>query len=786
MREAPPKSLVRLLERLHLAGDGHVQAIRRRVRRLARDLPVFESVWIDALAQARVLTPFQASELNAGRGEALRAGPYVLCRPLPSPGYLRCYVARHVETGQVVRLAVKEVAADSADELRRRLEDLVAAGRSVVSEYVAPVIDAGVDAGRLWAASRHTDARTAAEWLVRSGRFPPKAVCEIARQMLAGLTAIERAGICHGDISAAGVVLHDSGRIELPQPGLRGIVRPAEGYGHADLPPEDYDSVAPERIASGAPPDTPGDTYACGCLWWHLLAGRPPIPGGDALTKLRNLQSASIPDVRSLAPETPAPLAAAVAACTRRDPADRPKSLSSLAGVLGPPDRDGAKAVRRLGLRSPGRPKWIDAVKRIPMTPWRLAACGGLLVLPLVAWSLWAGKPPGTTASIPAAPPALRDEAARTPSGSQQPSPNALRTRPAPTAAGAAKASASGAAPDLVLPADRAVQIDLASLRPGQVVRGEPGKRPLVVVPQDGLVVRTEAIRFENIDFVAGNAGPAALPKPPAAQSSAAAAIVELRAWRAEFRGCSFQAPRDCPRLPVAIRWRPETSAAQPEMALPSGQVRLADCVFRNVQAGVAYTQAGTVSVELVNALCLGPGPLVRLDGCPKADESVILRLSHVTLRAGGPLLECRYARLEDPAGPISIEADNSIFLPVGPSAVVRFSGPGSPARLWENLRWTGQGSLVGSDVAVAQWQSSEGKVQTLDDASAAIAGLVRGEVEFAGRAEEGPEAQRAVRWQAPLNSAEAPGVDPKRLSWPAPDGPLAVRAAETFDKARP
>ena len=71
-----------------------------RARRLARGLPLFESVWIDALAQARVLTAFQASEINARRGELLRVGPYVLDRPLGSLQYAQSYAAHAVGTGK--------------------------------------------------------------------------------------------------------------------------------------------------------------------------------------------------------------------------------------------------------------------------------------------------------------------------------------------------------------------------------------------------------------------------------------------------------------------------------------------------------------------------------------------------------------------------------------------------------------------------------------------------------------------------------------------------------------
>ena len=89
----PPAELVNLLERLGLASAAEVAAVERRVRKLANDLPLFPSIWVDALAQTRKLTPFQAAEINAGRGERLAVGPYVLSAPVSSLGYADCYRA---------------------------------------------------------------------------------------------------------------------------------------------------------------------------------------------------------------------------------------------------------------------------------------------------------------------------------------------------------------------------------------------------------------------------------------------------------------------------------------------------------------------------------------------------------------------------------------------------------------------------------------------------------------------------------------------------------------------
>ena len=96
MSESPPKKLIELMGRFGLASAEQVRGMRGRVRQLTHGLPAFESVWVDALAQARLLTAYQAVELNEGRGASLEVGPYVLYQPLPSPGYAKVFRAREI------------------------------------------------------------------------------------------------------------------------------------------------------------------------------------------------------------------------------------------------------------------------------------------------------------------------------------------------------------------------------------------------------------------------------------------------------------------------------------------------------------------------------------------------------------------------------------------------------------------------------------------------------------------------------------------------------------------
>ena len=104
MQDAPSAPLVELLEDLNLACEDDFRQVRSLAQRLAPDLPLFDSIWLDALVQARRITPFQAREINSGRGTELIVGPYVLVRPATGPAYARVYQAKLRNGDATVRL----------------------------------------------------------------------------------------------------------------------------------------------------------------------------------------------------------------------------------------------------------------------------------------------------------------------------------------------------------------------------------------------------------------------------------------------------------------------------------------------------------------------------------------------------------------------------------------------------------------------------------------------------------------------------------------------------------
>ncbi|MDD4787914.1 MAG: protein kinase [Pirellulales bacterium] len=756
MADDAPRELAELLERLGLSDALKARRVRARLRRLGRGLPQFQSVWVDALFQGRFLTPYQAAEIHAGRGSSLRLGPYVLLAGQAGPGYLRSYVARHVETPQAVHLSLIEADDEAAAErLAGSLDSLAAASRRLDTLPLTPVCGVGRGGRLVWVVQPLAGGVTAAEHLVRHGRMPAVAVLEVARQMAAALAHLELAGLPHGDLSAATLWLTAEGRAVLSAPGVRPIVRPAEGFTHADLAPEDYDTLAPERIDGGAAADSRTDLYACGCLWWRRLPGRPPFPGGNALARLRAHLSTAPADVRTLAPEVPPILAAAIGACLRRDPRERPASAAALAGRLGPPTPQGRRWLARS--QRPGRrsaaPLHAPAGRpRSAASPWPIAAGGAALVaFAAVLWGI------GLPAPAPSGNSGNSGEAVSRAAGSPPP----LAERPLAESRDLVEDSSFKAASDaaeVVLDGGGPVACERVRLAAGARVRGPADGRATVLIRSAPLAVREEDVSFDGIDFVwqAGS---------PSAAAEETPAMLRIAAGRVRFRRCTFQAASGQGRAPAALHW--VFPVDRGGLGLPTGKLVLADCVFHRVAPAIDARTAASLAIECDNLLHLGPGPLVRLDHAPAAGEPVSLVLTSVTCRQSGPVLEISDPAAIEKPGAISIDARLSVFEPRPGEPLLLLAGPQEPGGLVKAIYWTGEGALVAPEARIAIWRKPSGARTELNDAAFSIAGLVRSPVQFAGAAEPILESNAAQRWQAPLPSAEAPGIRAASLPQP-------------------
>lgn len=427
MVEPPSRRLQQILLGLKLCSPRELRRCASRVKALSADLPAFDSVWLDALVQRRVLTSWQAQTIEADQPELLRIGPCEvedrIGQSHRSATYLarlpdqkgQCVIKRIVvpaelrkpvndrlklliekstglsQPGIIVPHSVSEVPNTplpqlaSSEKLKESAATRAARQTSTVSARQKRGAKAGVGRARrrnrkagtqnsdklnteLAIVSRWVDGLSLSEIVLRRGRLPAADVDAIARQLLESLAGLHEAGIVHGEILLSNIRLLTSGQAVLVDAGIRPALQP-EFQINAHVAPEQNDGIAPELIGTGGAATPRSDLYALGFALWHTLAGRPAFPTGDPLAKLAAHQTERLPDIREFAPDTPDRLARMIECLTEPTAGHRPKTARDL---LTDGTRDRAKPSRT----TTGQPKKgrapsheQDAVAKTSPTP---------------------------------------------------------------------------------------------------------------------------------------------------------------------------------------------------------------------------------------------------------------------------------------------------------------------------------------------------------------------------------------------------------------------------------
>ena len=411
--EPPSDELLMWLQKLGLCSSRELGKCRSRVRALAQDLPTFDSVWIDALVQIRKLTPFQAERLEQNPA-SLQVGPCLLMEALGERTASRTFLGR--EQSSNTEMALKCVSLSDYEnreraELFSQLEQLVSSVNKLRHPGLSPIESALQHDENLILLSRYVPGWTLAELLIRRGRFQGEVGLSLTRQVLHALSLLEQVRVIHGDLSLKNIRLTSEGRAVLVDIGVKPLLQPMLDM--SDLTsPERYDGIAPERIATTQQSTSASDCYSLGCLLWQLMAGRPPFPTGDALSKLAAHQTTPIPALEEYAPETPKELLELIEALTTKDVELRPASFQHLSRQFGKPHHSDQRTLKRF-LSQFSKPVHIlsspnKAPRRIPIPNLKTA----MLLLLLASGFGWmnGSSPWNSIASLWAVPEEVQTE----------------------------------------------------------------------------------------------------------------------------------------------------------------------------------------------------------------------------------------------------------------------------------------------------------------------------------------------------------------------------------------
>ncbi|MEZ4316292.1 MAG: serine/threonine-protein kinase [Myxococcota bacterium] len=169
--------------------------------------------------------------------------------------------------------------------------------------------------------------------LLRHARLTPDQVDHLVMGVLRGVMAAHDQRVVHRDLKPDNILLAIEGDTLVPKLSDFGLAKVRHSPGHhgprtlsgTTMGSPAY--MAPEQYEDAGEVDERADLFACGAIFFELLAGERAYPGRDPMRLYRDMLAETRP---SLPPGLPDRMVRALSAALAPNPAHRPASAAAL------------------------------------------------------------------------------------------------------------------------------------------------------------------------------------------------------------------------------------------------------------------------------------------------------------------------------------------------------------------------------------------------------------------------------------------------------------------------
>ena len=189
------------------------------------------------------------------------------------------------------------------------------------------VFDQGVDGDFDYLVMELVEGKTLREILSKFGKIESNRALDVIAAVLAGLSALHRAGVIHRDVKPENIILANDGRIKVTDFGLARPASMAQSAAAPLLGTVAY--ISPEALR-GQSVDARSDLYAVGIVLFELLTGEQPFNAEDSRAVARMHLQERVPAPSSLNPAVSTEVDALVLKSTSQSADARFDSASSM------------------------------------------------------------------------------------------------------------------------------------------------------------------------------------------------------------------------------------------------------------------------------------------------------------------------------------------------------------------------------------------------------------------------------------------------------------------------
>jgi len=263
--------------------------------------------------------------------EAARAGRYRLIEKIGRGSMGVVYRAEDPGSGAHVAVKLLAAGTDTDPELPARFRREAMAASQLLHPNITRVYDFGEEAGHLYMAMELLEGADLSTLIQqgRTGTLGDKLA--LMAQVGSAMAFVHARGIVHRDLKPGNIHVGAGGQVKIMDFGL---VRLGDSNMTATGMVLGSPSYMSPELVRGQKADTRSDVFSLGATAYELLSGRRAFPGKGIGQIMMAVLGAEPEPLAAVAPDVPAPVAAIVERCLRKEPAQRYQTAGELHAAL--------------------------------------------------------------------------------------------------------------------------------------------------------------------------------------------------------------------------------------------------------------------------------------------------------------------------------------------------------------------------------------------------------------------------------------------------------------------
>lgn len=277
------------------------------------------------LLRRELLTNYQTERLLRGERGGFFYGDYKVLYLIGTGTFARVYRACHRSTGEIVAVKVlrRRFAEDPEQSDRFYREGQM--GASLKHPNIVPITEVYSRGDLHFLVMKFVEGRNLREFIKIRKKFEPAQATRLTADIAAGLAYAFDKGICHRDLKMSNVLVSSRGQATLVDFGLAAADGDKSDDALANNPnPRTIDYAGLERATGVRKDDQRSDIYFLGCIFYHMLTGKPPIyETKDRIQRLSKSRFLEVEPITKVDPEIPRYVTAIVNKAMELNPSER-------------------------------------------------------------------------------------------------------------------------------------------------------------------------------------------------------------------------------------------------------------------------------------------------------------------------------------------------------------------------------------------------------------------------------------------------------------------------------